>query len=113
MSDFVDVLIRIREMIGENRRGSVRNAIPVNSTVVVNTLRLPFTSELPKYGSKKYFCAISHENTSRACGGPGIQRASSPPVALSTPGVPGTLLLPTIGANSCTTSGFWHSVDLL
>src|SRR5689334_721928 len=66
MSLLAVVLTLRRETMGENLRGSVRKAIPAKSTVVVNTLRRPFTIASPKLGSKKYFCFNSHVTNSFA-----------------------------------------------
>src|SRR5437016_10696162 len=64
--------IRKREISGESRRASVRNAIPVRSTVLVSALRRPGTNAPPKVGSRKYFCASSQVMISRV-DGPGWQ----------------------------------------
>src|SRR5579859_4015967 len=60
--------MRSREVSGERWRGSVRNAIPVKSTVLVKTLLLPGTSVPPNVGSRKYFCASSQLMISRVSG---------------------------------------------
>ena len=61
--------------------------MPVNSSVVVKTLRRPLTMAEPKEGSKKYFCLTSQVMSSRAWqtllttggGGGGAGSSSLPP----------------------------------
>src|SRR5437879_4956568 len=60
--------MRSREMSGERRRGLVRNANAVKSTVEVKTFRCPLTNAPPKVVSRKYFCASSQVTRERAGG---------------------------------------------
>src|ERR1017187_7186566 len=55
-----------REMTGEAFRGWVRNAIPLKSTELSNTLRWLGTSAPPKVGLKKSFWAMVQVTSSRA-----------------------------------------------
>src|SRR5882672_7604944 len=59
---------RKRETRGDDRRGSVKKAMPEKSAVVVSTVRLPFRAP-PKFGSKKYFCFTSQVMNSSAPAG--------------------------------------------
>src|SRR6266700_424008 len=67
---------RKRETRGDDRRGSVKKAMPEKSAVVVSTVRLPFRAP-PKFGSKKYFCFTSQVMNSSAPAGtqPGAEEA--------------------------------------
>src|SRR6266567_618409 len=75
------VRMRKRETIGEDRRGSVKKAMPEKSAVVVSTVRRPFRAP-PKLGSKKYFCFTSQERNSSAPAGaqPAAEEAVLPAV---------------------------------
>src|ERR1051326_4585951 len=61
--------MRKRETTGEKRRGSVTKAMPLKLAVVVNTLRVPFTTAPPKLGSAKYFILTSQVTNSSAPAG--------------------------------------------
>src|SRR5579863_3493299 len=64
-------------MSGERWRGAVRNEMPDKSTVLVKTCTLQdcaghaallvADTSPPKFGSRKYFCAISQVTISRTC----------------------------------------------
>ena len=62
--------MRKRDISGERRFGSVKNAIPVRPTVLVKTLLRPRISAPPNVGSRKYFCASSQVTISRVSGCP-------------------------------------------